>query len=178
MEWRGLWAPSEGRNLPDGCAVWTQRFPPWTFQEHWSPAESPSSSLTTLEWQNKTGALGLEEGWDGPRVGGCGPLSSRGVTSSAGVSQWAADFILGGRHAGYKQHVGHRAQTVIRSQTTLFFGTSGANRRRSGNAAADIHWAPALPPSRLFISTHPNRHSESCLEEAPQGHKETLSSLV
>lgn len=48
MGWRGLWALSEGYNLLDGCAGWTQHFPQWTFPGHLSPSESPSSSPTTL----------------------------------------------------------------------------------------------------------------------------------
>lgn len=111
----------------------------------------------------------------------CRPLSSGGVTSGAGVSQGAADFILGRRHAGNKQHVGHRAQTIIRGQTALFLRTSRANRRGHAYACADIHRAPALPPTRLFVSTHPERHGRCCSED-PQSKQErrapSLCSLV
>ncbi len=115
MEWRGWWVLSEECNLLDGCAELTQHCPLWTCRGHLSPAESPSSSLTTLYnqitnqdnnyWMEKTKRWSTFYNVSYR----CPHLSSGGVTSGAGVSQGAADFILGRRYAGYKQHVGHRA---------------------------------------------------------------------
>ncbi len=176
MGWRGLWVLSVGCNLLDVCAVWTQHFPLWTCPGHWSPAGSPSSSLTTLnnrimKQDNKNG---MEKGkrWSTLYHTPCGhcPLISGGVTSGAGVSQGAADFILGRRHAGYKQHVGHRAQTIIWGQATLFLRTSRANRRGCTYACADVHWAPALPPTHLFVSTNPERQTVITVQRGLEVH--------
>lgn len=153
MEWRGLWVLSEGCNLLDGYAGWTQHSPRWTCLGHWSPAESPSSSLVTL---NKTEWLGCRK-WRCHIP--CTPchLSSGTLTSGAGVSQRTTNFILSRRHSWYQQHVGYWTKTIVRGQATLFI--SWSNGRRSAYACADVHRAPAFPPTRLFVSTHPEWHT-------------------
>lgn len=104
--------------------------------------------------------------------------SSGRATSGAGVSQGTADFILEGRHTRYKQHVGHSAQTLIRSQAALFLRTSWANRRGRAYTCTDVHRTPALPPTRLFVSTHPETQSLPFNgPEYPQGSLERTTVL-
>ena len=176
MVWRGWSELSVGCNLLDGCGALTQHFPLWTCLGHWSPADSPSSSPTILNKSNKTRLQYLGEGQKKlstlyhNNYQGIIQLdsSSGGVTSGACVSQRTADFILDRRHAGYHQHVGHWTETIIRGQATLFLRTPRACRRGHSYACTNVHWAPALPPTHLFVSTNPGRHTVTTVQHGPQ----------